>query len=138
MNLPIWGGAFDFLLRKSGAFDERKHPRHAKGSGENAGQFAPKNWNGQPVPSGVHSLRLKRGIGLYHVTGAENLASIRKEGLRFGDAYRGGNDYPNDVAGVFFGKRGASENHSTPIQRKRPDWRVPDFGSVFTKRHGGV
>lgn len=30
------------LLRKAGQYDESKHLRHAKGSGRNAGQFAPK------------------------------------------------------------------------------------------------
>ena len=42
MQQIFWGGAYDFILRKAGTFDESDHPRHPKGSGENAGEFAPK------------------------------------------------------------------------------------------------
>lgn len=43
---------WDYLLtRKAGQYDESKHRRHPKGSGENAGRFAPKGGGAVKKPS---------------------------------------------------------------------------------------
>ena len=59
---PIWGGVFDFILRKSsGAFDESEHPRHPKGS-KQGGKFAPKGGGGGTRDGGDGVLRKLMGL----------------------------------------------------------------------------
>lgn len=78
-----WVNDFDSVLAKAGVYDERKHPRHPKGSGRNAGQFAPKGggqFGGRYATQGSAGMFQGRPIliGSYEMSRANATEEVRR------------------------------------------------------------